>query len=396
MGSLSGVRNIKRSSLLAMAVATAAAGFMGNSLKAATIQWADVGTDWNTAANWNPATAIPGNNDVALFGSASYVNQPTLSAAVSVGGVEVSGAGAMTISGSTLTLRGSGVVLDSGAGNLTISAGIALRNNTVIPIINNSASTLALNGTGDWLASIQTGQFVNLQNNGAGSITSTTILNKNGYVWSGDIAYGIVAPWATWGSGTNTKYLHITGGVFDGYTASGGDLVTDINKVTAADHNYDLDLTPAGTPVTVLAGASATSDTIRFMGTVAAAQTITLGDGSVSALNLQTNGLLNATGQTVTIANAANNTGVVLVGGNAFINGTYQRFTANAASGDIDIVAPINNVGTAQSIITTTGDGVHHVMFNAIQNSSTYFAPYGSAQRAWSSRIRLSSDRART
>ena len=61
--------------------------FAGSSVQAQSIYaWSNSGTDWNTQANWNPAT-VPGSADIGQFNSASYAYQPSVGAASSVGGI---------------------------------------------------------------------------------------------------------------------------------------------------------------------------------------------------------------------------------------------------------------------------------------------------------------------
>jgi autotransporter-associated beta strand protein len=73
--------------------------------------------DWNTAANWTPATVPDGATDIATFGASNMVNV-SLSADVEVSAITFNaGAGVYTIATgdtSTLTLSGAGIINDSG------------------------------------------------------------------------------------------------------------------------------------------------------------------------------------------------------------------------------------------------------------------------------------------
>ena len=47
--------------------------------------WADVGSDWGTAADWGGT--VPTGPDIGLFNAGSYMNQPNLAAPYAAGGV---------------------------------------------------------------------------------------------------------------------------------------------------------------------------------------------------------------------------------------------------------------------------------------------------------------------
>src|SRR5689334_14116361 len=75
-----------------------------------------VSGDWNTAANWTPATVPNGSSDIATF---AVSNNPgvSLSAATTVNSVVFgSGASSFTVTepGNTLTISGTGIVNNSG------------------------------------------------------------------------------------------------------------------------------------------------------------------------------------------------------------------------------------------------------------------------------------------
>jgi autotransporter-associated beta strand protein len=122
----------------------------GEQAPAATLTWSDSGADWSTPSNWGGS--LPGPGDTALFNAASYAFQPSLSSTASLGGVWDTGGGALAIGGNALTLLGTtingnpgaGIELDSGGGPLTINAPLVLQNDQ--QWINNSASPLTVNG----------------------------------------------------------------------------------------------------------------------------------------------------------------------------------------------------------------------------------------------------------
>ena len=104
----------------------------GSSAQAqSTYVWNDSGTAWATASDWSPS-GPPGSLDVAEFINAvSYANTPNFGAGATVGGVWVTGAAALTITGvhgDALTLDGAtvnsnaatGIEMDPGAGALSL------------------------------------------------------------------------------------------------------------------------------------------------------------------------------------------------------------------------------------------------------------------------------------
>ena len=101
-------------------------------VRAATDTWNPGSSgSWGTAGNWS--IAVPGSGDIALFSSASYTYQPSLTSTASLGGIWDTGSGSLSISGSTLALygttigsSGTGIQMDPGAGALSISSTLRL------------------------------------------------------------------------------------------------------------------------------------------------------------------------------------------------------------------------------------------------------------------------------
>ena len=104
-----------------------------------TYTWSDAGTDWATAANWNPSSGTPGGLDTAEFvNTVSYANAPNIAGGTSVplGGLWVTGAAPLAVNGSaaTLTLNGAtingnantGIEMDPGAGAVTLNVATVL------------------------------------------------------------------------------------------------------------------------------------------------------------------------------------------------------------------------------------------------------------------------------
>jgi autotransporter-associated beta strand protein len=126
---------------------------MSTMVQAATFTWANSGSDWFTAANWLGPTPPPGGADVGQFNLPSYSFQPNVGEPDTIGGAWNTGAGAVTITGSSIltidgaTINGNantGIELDAGAGSMTVSAPIALGGSQ--QWLNNSGSALTVSG----------------------------------------------------------------------------------------------------------------------------------------------------------------------------------------------------------------------------------------------------------
>ena len=154
--------------------------FAGSSVQAATYTWSNLGTDWNTVGNWGGTVPTP--TDVGQFNSASYGFQPSIAAPSSIGGIWVTGAGAVTAGTTatgTLTINGAtingnastGIEIDPGAGALTLNAPIVLGGSQTW--INNAGNTMTVNGA-------ITGGANALTINGNGQVTLT-----NGSTYTG-------------------------------------------------------------------------------------------------------------------------------------------------------------------------------------------------------------------
>lgn len=166
-----------------------AVGLATSPLRAATYTWnaAATASTWDAAANWGNV-AVPGSADVAQFAAGSYsepASTPTLTATSNLGGIWDTGAGAIAIGGSAITLYGAtingnaatGIELDATAGSLTVNVPlVATQNQTWI---NNSANALTLAGNVNDSASLylwgsgsfnQTSGAVSLSGSGANGI----------------------------------------------------------------------------------------------------------------------------------------------------------------------------------------------------------------------------------
>jgi len=139
------------------------------SAQASVIDWKSVSGDtaWATGTNWdgNTAPADSTATDIARFNKTSYAFQPN-SGTRSIAGIQIgdgtTAAAAVTISSTTLTIGGSGVVMNAGVagdvtfaptGKITLGANQSFTNNSAKALIVNSpitssGYTLTLDGSG--------------------------------------------------------------------------------------------------------------------------------------------------------------------------------------------------------------------------------------------------------
>jgi len=159
---------------------------------AATLSWdGDTSAAWSTGTNW-AGNISPANDlvsDIALFNLASYTNQPN-AGTTGVNGIQIgdgsTSTGALTISGSALSIGSSGVSMLSNAGATSISAPVTL--GAAQAWANNSVNTLSV---GSITPTSGSGTSVNFAGTG---VIQTTNANAN----------GILGAWATTGmAGTN-------------------------------------------------------------------------------------------------------------------------------------------------------------------------------------------------
>jgi autotransporter-associated beta strand protein len=339
----------------ALAAALAAAFALAPDARALTIDWSGVSdTVWSNNGNWSGSQAPADSllTDIARFNLASYTNQPSVTAARRVNGIIIdSASGPLTIGGpGALTIGSSGITMNAGAGATTIdaplvssylptSAGFAGLNTATWA--NNSVNTLALNG----LISHQVGSLLNFA--GTGTIT-TNNLNTN----------GILGNWATTGTGSATRYAtnltNAAGGTIDGLT---GSVATDVDAMIVNTDNYELTNTGPNALTNSTLNVNGDANTIRYSGS---AHTIQLG-GTATTVSLSTGGILNAGSGKLSFTNGSSNVGGLLL--------TAPETVLNAASGDIELSAPIISTSAADRTITVTGP--NKVGFNTVTNSGT-------------------------
>lgn len=218
------LRQSSRSIRLTRSVAgmLAAAGAFAPVAKAADLYWDGISSAWGTVANWSSASnatspdpgAVPGAADTAIF-NISTVNAAetvSLAAAHAALGLTFNNTGTTALVGSggnrVLTLGTGGILVNAGAGAVTIGSGTANTNvsitlggaqswtnnaSTLLTVVNgvtNGANLLTVNGTGN----VTVGGIIG---NGAGGITKSntgtlTLSGVNTYTGATTLTGGIL------------------------------------------------------------------------------------------------------------------------------------------------------------------------------------------------------------
>jgi autotransporter-associated beta strand protein len=258
----------------------------------ADISWTGAtSTAWSTSTNWSSST-VPGNLDNALF-DGTFSNQPTLTAAASVGGlwmtdsvgqdVTIGGAHLLSIEGNTIgSTPNLGILIDSSPYALTIDADIKVVNSqtwtnngnlfTITGGVNVNNVTLTIRGGGNTLitgvisggapsSSLTKADEGTLTITGSNTYQGVTIVTAGTLLVNGNqsTAHGDVT---VTGNGTTLGGTGIIGGpitVFSGANIapgnggnstailgtgaltlqSGSNFLVDINGTTAGIGGYD-------------------------------------------------------------------------------------------------------------------------------------------------------------
>ena len=327
------------------ALATVALPTISQSLCAASIFWANTGTNFNAGASWTGGN-VPGTADLATFVGAKTTD-PALSAPASIRGVLFSNAAASSyvISGSALTLGNGGINASAvTSGTNTITAGLSLGAGGAT-WTTGAGSILALNPTS---FSRSAGATVNINTLlGSGTISTSTLTNTN----------GILGPWASVRSAGSTAnnsaagdtYATVSGGNIIPYTTATASTANtalggNIPSGGAGTVNYDL----SGVGTLGPFGLARNVNTIRYTASGARQP------GNTANADLLTfNGFMNAGTGTFTfgtLGDVANDRPYnVLVG--AGLN-----MVLDARSADITMLSTIKNNAGGASAVTITGN----------------------------------------
>ncbi|MCB1129738.1 MAG: autotransporter-associated beta strand repeat-containing protein [Verrucomicrobiae bacterium] len=310
-------------------------------LSAASVFWANSGTDFNAGASWIGGTA-PGAADIASFAGAKTTD-PSLSAPATIRGIAFTNAAASsyTISGSNLTL---------GRGGIDASAVASGTNTISAPLTLSAGGQTWSAGTGSTLAinpsafSRATGAAVSIDLSG-GTISTSTLANS----------LGILGPWATTGTGADTRYATVSGGALAGF--AGATAVANFGWPSGNNNTFNYDVAGVG----AVLGISRQANTARYTGPAA-----TQNWGNNSTATLTINGLMNAGSGTLTYSETGGTSnGQLAVGTN---NG--NELALHAANADIQLNIPIINTGANAGSVLIRGP--HAVNVTSSGGASTY------------------------
>lgn len=259
-------------------------------LSAASIFWANSGTDFNAGASWIGGTA-PGAADIATFAGAKTTD-PVLSAPTAIRGLAFSNATASsyTLSGaSTLTL---------GIGGIDASAVTSGTNTITAPLTLASGGQTWSAGTGSTLAvspntfTRNPGAAVAIDRTAGGGTIATNL----------GTTHGILGPWAAVLSTGTSANNSASGATYA--TVSGGNIVPYIGATaqttagawgdlpSGGTGNVNYDLSSAGTLGAT--GLNRNVNTIRYTGTGATQRSNTNSGGTSAGDVLTINGFMNA------------------------------------------------------------------------------------------------------
>jgi len=234
-----------------------------------------------------------------------------------------------------LTLGDATFVANAGGARFNVQSFSGLNlssgDNAVVATASSGATmTLNLNA----ISRIGTGlSTLNVSGNG---VVTTTTANTN----------SILGPWATFGSGTSTRYA-TGGGTIAGLTGTAATDGSGLGTDTTGTFNYALAAGGGTVP------ASVSANTIRYTGAA--------GTTAPGATLFQVNGLLNA------------GTGTWTIGSGALTIGSTNQLVVNTANAGITLSAPITGGGSTAIIKTNGGTLTLSGNSSSTYSGTTYF-----------------------
>lgn len=329
---------------------------------AATRTWNNAGTDFNTGANWTGG--LPGAADNATFTGAAGVNQPNLSANITIQGLTfsslTSSGYSLTRTAGSLTLTNVGVTANSAinaantSGTNTISAPIILGGAaaTTATFTQTAGGTLAISG----------------DISSTNAITGLSLAGNNGnFILSGNNSYT---------GGTTLANVGIKLSISNNNAISSGALTMAFGTATIEVMTNDLTLAnqingPAGTAAIGLTFSGAQNLTLNGLLNVNYGGVLTndIGAGkllTLSDLNLATGGI--ASNRSLSIAGSGDTTitGIIADGHapSAFIQ------SLSISNTGITTISGISNTYTGSTTIASGATVVVESLANGGSNSS--------------------------
>lgn len=317
----------------------------GSKLSAATRTWADVGTDFATAANWG-GTA-PTNNITSDIGSFNSVltNMPVLAANRSINGLAFTNlaTGAITLSGAgTLTTGTGGINNASTSGLKTVSTSLVLGANQLFT--NNGAMTIAG-------ATLTNGGFLlTLTGTGDSGSVSSNISGTGGLTKTG------TGTWVVSGNNSYSGATNVSAGVLNLQSDNAlGNAGTGTTVANNAQLQLQNNITVTGEPLTIRGtGVGGTGALLNISGNNTWTGAITLSNTATFSSDaglLTLSGTISGTNRTLTVGGAGDTffSNTVALGNGALIKnnaGTLTLSGTNTYTGATTINAGTVSVNT--------------------------------------------------
>jgi autotransporter-associated beta strand protein len=355
---------------------------------AATFTWDGGGGDnnWSTAANWVGDAAPPndGTADIVLAGSTRIT--PNVDAAWNIKSLTFNGSSAFTLSGSDLTIQGSGVMTTAGITSNISTATETINNNLILgttqswKIPSGATAKLVINGDVTSNVAFQALNAagvieVNGVMGGTGNFSKdfngTVVLNdantltgnpSNATAFNGTVLVGVNTPNGAPGAfGDSSAAILLGAGV-----AGTGTVSVLTSAAVAVDRAFTVRSTTTGVNTITFGGS--TADTSTF------SNTISLGSASAKAnaitLTAATGGRVNFTGNLVRASGATGTTdtvtkigdGTVVLAGSA---NTYQG-TTTVSVGTLLVNGTLDNLGAAVSVASAATLGGNGTINRAV------------------------------
>ncbi len=337
-------------------------------------------TVWATSSNWSPST-VPLAADNALF-SASFTNQPRLTAFAFVGGLWIktgvtksavisagSTSDVLTLAGNTINGVASRGILTDNTSSYSLTVGCSTRlansqywdNNspnllTVNGAVNLNAKALTVRGTGNTrISGVLSSTGASVHKFGDGTLT---LAGANTYTGATAVGGGTLLINGNQSSATGTVSVSNSGTTFGGVGTIGG-AVTVYSGASLAPGNAGNGNGPLSVPAVTLAAGSYFKVDLNgwYAGTGYDQLIVRSGGATISGSHLViTVGAGLYMGQTFTILNKQSSGAVTgtFAQGNSITTGGYS-FSINYAGGDgNDIVLTVTETPT---ITTAVGAG---------------------------------------
>ena len=212
--------------------------------------------------------------------------------------------GSATLSNGTLSLgNGGGITVAS-----TAVTGATISSNLTI----SGSQSSTFNVAASMALALNTGTFTRNAGSTLNVLSTGTVTTTMTGLSTGSLVNGIIGPWASFGSGSSTKYATIDGS--NNIVGLAGTAAATAANVTSTAGTFNYDVAAQGT-----LGASASVNTFRYSGTAVASPVMTISTA------FTTNGIMNA--------GAVSGSGLQFSG--AKVTSGTGEMVINAASGDI-------------------------------------------------------------